>query len=50
MRILPDQNIGIFLLTWISLIAPGLSNHMPSKVQYEIIYLFPNFNDCTVAV
>ena len=24
------------------------NNHMPSKVWYEIIYLFPNFNGATV--
>ena len=31
------------LLTWIS-------NHMPSKVWDEIIYLFPNLDSCTVEV
>ena len=27
-----------------------ISNHMPSKVWYEITYPFPNFNGATIGV
>ena len=32
----------------LTLIATRISNHMPSKVWYEITYWFPNFNGATV--
>ena len=41
---------GPILLTWLTLIAAWISNHMPSKVWDEITYQFPNFNGYTVEV
>ena len=34
----------------LTLIPAWISNHMPSKVQDEITYPFPNFNGCTIEV
>ena len=39
---------GSLLLAWYDLIPTLISNHMPSKVWYEIAYAFPNVSGATV--
>ena len=47
---LSSGNLRIFYLSLNVLIPAWINNLMPSEVLFEITYLFPNFNGCTVEV